>query len=157
MIPEKSRREVGVEEAKSYARKAIGEGLVLLTGKARFDNDLFMIRDVGTLMTLCFCCDCCCLTSLMGYTTPRLIDNAFHRVEGISIRVSNDCVGCGTCVSKCFINAIGIEDGRAVIGDMCRVCGRCASVCPEKAMKLNLDNLNVVDDVVRRIEAAVDF
>ncbi len=46
-IPLKSRREVDVEEAKAHVRKAIEAGLIPVTGKARIDNDIFMIPDKG--------------------------------------------------------------------------------------------------------------
>ncbi|MCP4627103.1 MAG: 4Fe-4S ferredoxin, partial [bacterium] len=55
----------------------------------------------------------------------------------------------------CYTAAIELKNGQAVIGDMCAVCGRCATHCPKKAIKLKLDNPNAVDDVVRRIESVI--
>jgi len=71
--------------------------------------------------------------------------------------VTEACVGCGTCVKSCFIGAIEVRAGQAVIDDYCRVCGRCAAVCPHNAIKLKLDNPHAVDDVVNRILAKVDL
>lgn len=157
LIPAKSSREVGVEEAKEHIRKAVEAGLIPVTGKARIDNDFFMIPDEGKLLTVCLCCDCCCITRFSRYMTPEILDGIHHPVEGLSVEVADDCIGCGLCASKCYIDAIELTGDRAAIGDMCRVCGRCAMHCPQGAIKLKLDNPDAVDAVVRRIESAVDF
>ncbi len=157
LIPAKSSREVGVEEAKAHVRKAVEAGLIPVTGKARIDNDFFMIPDEGKLLTVCLCCDCCCITRFSRYMTPEILDGIHHPVEGLSVEVVGDCIGCGQCVAKCYIDAIELTGDRAVIGNMCRVCGRCAMHCPQGAIKLKLDNPGAVDAVVRRIESAVDF
>jgi len=156
-IPAKSRREVDVEEAKAHVRRAIEAGLIPVTGKARVDNDIFLIPDEGKLLTVCLCCECCCITRFSRYAPQEVLDRMHHPVEGLSIEVTEDCIGCGACVSRCYINAIQIQDGRAEISGMCRVCGRCAMHCPQNAIRLKLDNPRAVDDVVRRIESVVSF
>jgi UDP-glucose 4-epimerase len=156
-IPTKSSREVGVEEAKEHVRKAIQAGLIPVTGKARIDNDIFMIPDEGRLLTVCLCCECCCITRHSRYAPKDVLDGIHQPVEGLSIEVTDDCIGCGACVSKCYIDAIRMDGDRAVIGDMCRVCGRCATHCPQDAIKLRLNNPDAVEDVVRRIESMVNF
>ena len=80
-----------------------------------------------------------------------------HPVEGLSIEVTEDCVGCGKCEEICFLDAIQVRAGRAVIDDYCRICGRCAGACPKNAIKLKLDNPNAVEDVVDRVLAKVDL
>jgi len=157
LIPAKSRREVGIGEAKAHIRKAIEAGLIPVTGKARIDNDFFLIPDEGKLLTVCLCCDCCCITRFSRYMTPEILDGMHHPVEGLSIEVDDNCIGCGQCASKCYISAIEVRGEGAVIGEMCRVCGRCAMHCPQGAIKLRLDNPEAVDDVVRRIESVVNF
>lgn len=156
-IPGKSRREVGVKEAKAHVRKAIKAGLIPITGKARIDNDIFLIPDEGRLLTVCLCCECCCITRFTRYATPSMLDGIHHPVEGLSVEVTDECIACGQCVNMCYIDAIEVMGDRAVISEMCRVCGRCAAHCPQSAIKLKLENPNAVDDVVRRIEAVVDF
>jgi len=155
-IPEKSRREVGVEEAKAHVRKAVEAGLVPILGKARVDNSLFMIPDEGKLLTTCFCCECCCITRYMRHVPPETLDKIQHPVEGLAIEVTDACTGCGACVSSCYIGAMEIKDGKASMGPLCRLCGRCAMACPQKAIQLVLDNSHAIDDVVARIESAVN-
>ena len=156
LIPKISRREVGIEEAKEHVKKAIGSGLIPLTGKARIDNDIFMIPDRGKLMTVCFCCECCCIARFTQDITLEALENINPTVEGLSIEVTDKCTACGTCLSKCYIDAINIVDDRAVIGARCRICGRCAKHCEQKAIKLKIDNVNAAQDVINRIETYVD-
>ncbi len=156
-ISRKICREASVEEAKAHARKAFDMGLVPITGKARIDNDILGVPDRGKLLTTCFCCECCCVTRFTGRGPVDLLGSLHHPVEGLSIEVTEECVGCGECIEKCYIDAIDLKGGRAIIGDYCRVCGRCAAVCPNDAIKLRLDNPGAVEDVVRRIEGVVEF
>ena len=48
-------------------------------------------------------------------------------------RVTDECTGCGTCVSACPMGAIS-EDPRTGLQVECITCQRCASVCPEEAI-----------------------
>ncbi len=156
-IPGKTSKEVGVDEAKAHVRKAIKSGLVPIAGKARIDNDLFLIPDEGKLLTVCLCCECCCVTRFTRYVVPETIHNILHPVEGLSIKVTDKCIGCGECVDHCYTNAISLAEGRAVIGERCAICGRCAGYCPHNAINLLLENKYAVDDMVRKIEGLVDF
>jgi len=157
LIPENARKEVGIEEAKAHVRKAIEAGLVPVTGKARIDNDIFMIPDYGKLLTVCFCCECCCITRFTRYLPKDLIDEIHKPVEGLSIQITDECIGCGKCVTACYIGAIEIVNDKAKINDICRICGRCALKCPQNAIKLRLNNSRAVQDVAERIEAIIDF
>ena len=45
------------------------------------------------------------------------------------------CIGCGTCVSVCPVNAIEMVDGYAKINkETCIHCGACESACPVQAI-----------------------
>ncbi|MBD3252201.1 4Fe-4S dicluster domain-containing protein [Candidatus Pacearchaeota archaeon] len=46
------------------------------------------------------------------------------------------CVGCRICIDRCPVNAIKMENGKAVI-DMkkCIRCKKCHWLCPRKAIK----------------------
>ncbi len=157
LIPKKTSREVDMEEAKEHVRKAIAAGLIPITGKARIDNDIFMIPDKGKLLTVCFCCECCCVTRFSRYVDAEAVKGLISPVEGLSIEITDDCTGCGACIDKCYVDAIQIEDEKAEIGERCCVCGRCALYCPNRAIRLTAGNPNAAEDVIARIEAAVDF
>jgi NAD-dependent dihydropyrimidine dehydrogenase PreA subunit len=42
--------------------------------------------------------------------------------------------GFGICVEACPVNAIKIENGKAVIGEECVDCGACVGQCPVEAI-----------------------
>ncbi len=156
-IPKDYCREASVEEAKAHVRKTIEAGLVPIVGEARADHDLLRIPYEGTLLTMCFCCECCCLSRAFRLGPLEMVDGIMHPVKGLTVQVTEDCNGCGTCASTCFLKTIKVVNGRAIIHPYCRICGRCAGACPSNAIKLKLDNPNAVDDVVNRILAKVDL
>ncbi len=48
----------------------------------------------------------------------------------------NMCVGCGVCVDDCPVEAITLDDSKAVINEEeCIRCGRCHDVCPQEAVR----------------------
>lgn len=52
------------------------------------------------------------------------------------LKISDECIGCGLCVSKCPMKNIRIENGKAVALGQCTMCYRCISHCPKKAITL---------------------
>ncbi len=48
--------------------------------------------------------------------------------------ISEECIGCGTCVDSCPFDAIDMIDDKAVINDKCTACGTCIEVCPVDAI-----------------------
>ena len=49
----------------------------------------------------------------------------------MAYKISDDCIGCGSCASECPVEAISEKDGKYVIDpDLCLDCGSCANVCP---------------------------
>jgi ferredoxin len=78
-------------------------------------------------------------------------------MPGVDVKVTDGCVGCGTCTEGiCFVDAITLIDGKAVISEECRGCGRCVEVCPEGAIELTLDNSQFIEDSIDRVDAVVD-
>lgn len=49
---------------------------------------------------------------------------------------SKKCIGCGACEKLCPMNNIHIENMKAVSENMCTMCYRCISHCPQKAITL---------------------
>lgn len=45
------------------------------------------------------------------------------------------CIGCGSCIAHCPVDAIRFEQGKAFIDkSICIQCGMCASICPVEAI-----------------------
>lgn len=150
-------RLVSVEEALAHAGKCREAGLVHMIGRNKLDKVWLNVSPGDRLMTICNCCPCCCLWKVIPDITPEIGDKV-SRMPGVTVRVTDDCVGCGTCTRDvCFVNAIHLQDKRAVINDAaCRGCGRCVTVCPNDAIKVTIDNENYVSESIARLENVVD-
>lgn len=71
-----------------------------------------------------------CVTALSS-AFPSIMQAA-----GFDYFVSAGCIGCGQCAAACSVNAIRIENGKAVINqDLCRHCGTCFNICPRQSIK----------------------
>jgi len=46
------------------------------------------------------------------------------------------CNGCGTCKDICPVDAIKIENEKAVISDECVECGACVNQCLKEAISI---------------------
>lgn len=152
-----SASEVTVDEAKAHVRRAVEAGLVPIIGKARIDNLIFGIKERGSLLTTCFCCECCCITRYLHDAPVKMIDPVITRLEGLRIEVTDDCTGCGACVDKCFIRAITIKDGKASMSEYCRACGRCATVCPSNAISVIIEDSEFINKAVNQIKSYVKY
>jgi len=53
----------------------------------------------------------------------------------MAVKIDNDkCTGCGACVDICSVNAIKIENDKAVVSEECVECGVCVNQCPNEAI-----------------------
>ncbi|MDR3183689.1 MAG: 4Fe-4S binding protein [Planctomycetaceae bacterium] len=49
----------------------------------------------------------------------------------------NKCTGCGECTQQCPLDALKVEDGKAVVDEgACAECGACVDACPASAISL---------------------
>ena len=53
---------------------------------------------------------------------------------GMNYTVSNECVGCGTCVTVCPVNNITMSDRKPTFGQECQQCMACIQWCPVRAI-----------------------
>jgi ferredoxin len=149
-------RRVTRQEALQHAQSCREAGLVHLVGRNKLDTVWLGVGPGNKLLTICNCCPCCCLWRMLPNVAPE-IGAKVSRMPGVTVRVSERCVGCGTCSDgTCFVDAIQLVDGRAVIGDACRGCGRCVTVCPEAAIELAVANDRVVQQLIERISPLAD-
>ncbi len=50
---------------------------------------------------------------------------------------NHGCLGFGDCVHVCQFDAVHIVDGISVVNrDLCKACGKCVNVCPQKLIEL---------------------
>ncbi len=88
-------------------------------------------------VVMCFCCGCCC-SQVRGRTrwdNPDALSPANFLPEA-----GEDCTLCGTCVDRCLLGAISIDedaDEKRVDKDKCIGCGVCTLTCPQETLKLH--------------------
>ncbi len=129
-------REVSVEEAKKLQRLSEEAGLISLVGKNRLDKIWLGVEPLEKLLTICHCCECCCLWKLITVLPGSIAENV-HKMEGVEVTLNGNCTGCGECEKNCFVDAISTTNGRTEINEnMCRGCGRCVLNCPQEAIDL---------------------
>jgi electron transport complex protein RnfB len=116
-------REIDKQEALDILRKADEEGLVLQPSNAQ------------KIVNICCCCGCCCqvLKSFKRHPQPAtLVSTPF-----VASLDPTACKGCGKCVERCQMEALQIEDDKAVLNaDRCIGCGLCVSTCPTGSLTL---------------------
>lgn len=126
-------------EAHAHLARAREAGLVHMIGRNRIDTVWMGVGPAEKLLTVCNCCPCCCLWQVLPDLPPEISGNV-HSMPGVTVTVTDACVGCGLCTRDiCFVDAIQLEDGHAMISDACRGCGRCVDVCPQRAIHLTVD------------------
>jgi ferredoxin len=149
-------REVTASEALRHLDRCREAGLFHLLGRNKVDSVWLKARPGEKLLTVCNCCTCCCLWTML----PRLsgsIASRVGRMPGVLVSVTDRCVACGTCLGAgCMAGAIRLE-GRAVIDeDLCIGCGRCAEVCPEGAIEVTFEGEAAVAGTFERLSGKVD-
>ncbi len=150
-------REASVEEAREHVGRALEAGLVPMVGKNFIDNVLFGIKERHKLLSICFCCECCCISRYVRHSPSRVIDSTFPRLEGVTVEVTDECTGCGTCVDHCYIQAMHVVGGRAVMAESCRACGRCATACPNHAIRVSIDDPEYLNKCYDQIRSLIKF
>lgn len=163
-------RLVTKEEALAHLQRCQEANLVHVIGRIKADSLWLGTRPGTKLLTVCNCCPCCCLLRTLPDLSPK-ISARFTPMPGVSVAVTDRCVGCGTCAQDvCFVDAIQMVpaagdtppgDGarasrHAIISDACRGCGRCVSVCPKGAIEISVDDSQFVEAAITRISRLVD-
>ncbi len=143
-------KEVGSDEALAHHRSARGLGLIPMVGRLRWDSIWLGVRQKDRLLAICFCCECCCYFKIYRHL-PAEAAAGLEKLEGLSVRVTEACNGCGLCISRCFIGASSLHVGKAVIGAECRGCGRCAMGCPRKAITISVSSEEPLKAYLRRV------
>ena len=121
-------REISKDEALQILRDCEEKGLVHVTMNKTHAGHF-----------ICNCCSCCC------QALPLVISEGLNILDPSRYQAEIDpetCSACGTCLERCFFNAIvpaepDNEDSvMQVIGEKCMGCGLCQVTCPEAAITL---------------------
>ncbi|MFX0187927.1 MAG: 4Fe-4S binding protein [Candidatus Hodarchaeota archaeon] len=85
--------------------------------------------------SICNCCEDCCATFELWREGVLPLINATNYLAGVNEEL---CIGCTTCVEKCPVKAIELNDeNKADVNKAyCIGCGICAHFCPEGAISL---------------------
>jgi len=149
-------RRVTKQEALEHTRRCREAGLVHLVGRNKLDTVWLGVGPGNKLLTICNCCPCCCLWRILPHVAPQ-IGHKITKMPGVSVTVTDRCVGCGTCAQGvCFVDAIHLVGDRAAINDACRGCGRCVDVCPQQAIELSISDGQFVAQSIDRLSLLVD-
>jgi len=131
------------DEALIILKRAQEEGLILQPGNALDPN------------FICCCCGCCCgiLTALKEF--PKTVDffttNYYAQID------ADMCVGCGTCIEVCQIEAIKMKNEISKVNKRrCIGCGNCVPRCPEEAIQLiKKDKIEIPPDTQEELFAKI--
>jgi UDP-glucose 4-epimerase len=151
---------VSADKAVDHLQKAVNDGLVPMVGRVKIDNYIWGVPDHGKLVTICFCCHCCCtiLTSLKYF--PKEASDSLVPLDGLHIETDVDlCDGCGICVDACPAEALRMDDTKVQHdSEKCKSCGRCISMCPKNAVSVWVEDIDdAVDALSERIKPMADL
>jgi Na+-translocating ferredoxin:NAD+ oxidoreductase subunit B len=125
VIESDSGRAIEKTEALEIARMNQADGLVLQPSNTR------------KIDFVCACCGCCCGMLATQKKLPKPVE---FWATNFNASVDADlCTACGTCVERCAVDAVAIDEtqGLAVLNlDRCIGCGNCVVTCPAGAMAL---------------------
>jgi ferredoxin len=153
-IPLELGRSVSKIEALSHVQLCRESGLVHLIGRDKLDETWLGVGSKIPLITVCNCCECCCLWRMRPYLNNDLA-STIKKMPGIEIQINDNCNGCGICSNNiCFIDGIFIENDKAVIGNECVACGRCVESCPNNAIDLIIKDKDFINSTIERVKKA---
>ena len=147
------------EEALELERKAFKNGLVPHLGKYRGDAAHFGVLEYqNELQSICHCCSCCCIVSLVKYG-PKDLRKMGRRMEGVEVKIDPEkCTGCGLCFKTCIYDGLRMKNDKAVIKqENCLGCGRCEMKCPNGAVSVTIDDFSRIDELIARFEERTDI
>jgi Fe-S-cluster-containing hydrogenase component 2 len=116
-------RPIDQAEALSILSQAEEAGLVLQPSNTQ------------TAAFICCCCGDCCEVLAIAKRHPRpaeILVSPFRAIVDETL-----CSACGDCELRCQMDAIGVDNGYAVVNHhRCIGCGLCVTTCPEEAVSL---------------------
>ncbi len=126
--------------ARSYIGSGTGqeitrEKMLGLLEQADAEGMVLQPENTQNPQFVCCCCGCCCgvLTSAKLFPSPAELfhTNYYAEVE------AELCAACETCVERCQMDAIVVDETAEILLDHCIGCGLCVSTCPSGAITLS--------------------
>ena len=135
---------ISKEDAKKKFKEAEDYGLV---------HKVFHVHanPEGKIEAICNCCKCCCGPFQLYHMGAIPLNTLTSYIAKVN---DDECIGCETCVEKCPVDAIDIEDAIAQVNDkICIGCGVCAHACPQdpKALYMERTGLRKVVIVPKKV------
>ncbi|MFW9820413.1 MAG: 4Fe-4S dicluster domain-containing protein [Candidatus Thorarchaeota archaeon] len=128
----------------SAAERRIKDGLGIEVSKEEIFEILKKYQKAGFVLQpennqnpsfMCVCCGCCCGVLQMAKQFPKPAE--YYSSNFYAQSDPTLCNGCETCVKRCQMDAIIMNDKKSVVNlDRCIGCGNCVPTCGMKAMKL---------------------
>ncbi len=149
---------VSKEESLAHVQKCRDAGLIHTIGRNKLDSAWLGVKPEHHLLTVCNCCECCCVARYFQKAAPAVKATAV-KLPGASVRVTDNCKGCGLCTKDvCIFGAIRLINKSARIDAAeCRACGRCVIKCPNSAIELILDDKAFIEKTIQQIDTLVDI
>lgn len=115
-------RFISQTEALDLLNQGQEAGLVLQPGNAQKTSNI------------CMCCGCCCqiLKNLKTLENPSKASCSNY----LATINDEDCTACGTCVERCQMDAIALDDVALIDDTQCIGCGLCVPACESEAIQL---------------------
>ncbi len=102
-------------------------------------EEVGLVHTVSNVMQglsyICNCCGCCC--GILRGITEWGIENSVAYANYFAVIDPEACLGCGTCIERCQVQAISEQDGISIVDrKRCIGCGLCITGCPNEAARL---------------------
>lgn len=134
-------RKCDTEEAKRHIQRGLENGLYPLIAHTIIEA-ISMGISYKRMLTVCFCCECCCLVHRGLRKGPKSLFQVVQRMPGLRITVEEDCTSCGACIERCPVEAISLNHRGAEISNACKGCGICIVACPANAIRMEIEDEN---------------
>jgi Na+-translocating ferredoxin:NAD+ oxidoreductase subunit B len=123
-------RMITQEEALDLLKKGVDAGLVIQPSNAK------------RAVNICMCCGCCCqiLKNIKMLPEPAKAVHTNYHAE-VS---EKECTACSTCLQRCPMDAITIDNRAHIDLTRCIGCGLCVPTCEFDAIKLERKKENEI-------------